>query len=228
MPDALVGQLAKALQQGSRLYESELSSNPHSPVSSSGSREFEKIEMDGQYDGSTQSGALVPRERFSYWCFDLLFLICSNTTKGMNSCRSGYSNLTWLCFPDQEPSRRRLAALSLPSLLTRCRTVMMGYVADEALRGNLPFPRAREDELLYVLRKLLELRLWPGSLWAAMSEEPSSFAVEQPGKQIVDLQNNGIDKYSSYRRVTEPITPYSRCGEAVIDRSFIPLLSRAL
>ncbi|KAF8198188.1 hypothetical protein K438DRAFT_1823993 [Mycena galopus ATCC 62051] len=163
VPDALVGQLAKVLQQGSRLYESELGSNPHSPVSSSGSREFEKIEMDGQYEnGSTQSGTLVPRERFSYWSFDLLFLICSNTTK------------------DQEPSRRRLAALSLPSLLTRCRTVMVGYVADEALRGSLPFPRAREDELLYVLRKLLELRLWPGSLWAAMSEKPSSFAVEQP------------------------------------------------
>ncbi|KAF7340848.1 Protein MON2 [Mycena sanguinolenta] len=163
VPDALVGQLAKVLQQGSRLYESELGSNPHSPISSSGSRDFEKIEMDGQYEnGSTHSGALVPRERFSYWCFDLLFLICSNTTK------------------DQEPSRRRLAALSLPSLLARCRTVMVGYVADEALRGNLPFPRAREDELLYVLRKLLELRLWPGSFWAAMSEEPSSFAVEQP------------------------------------------------
>ncbi|KAJ7123851.1 hypothetical protein C8R43DRAFT_1098976 [Mycena crocata] len=163
VPDALVGQLAKVLQQGSRLYEAELGSNPHSPVSSSGSREFEKIEMDGRYEnGSTQSGALVPRERFSYWCFDLLFLICSNTTK------------------DQEPSRRRLAALSLPSLLSRCRTVMVGYVADEALRGNLPFPRAREDELLYVLRKLLELRLWPGSLWAAMSEQPSTSAVEQP------------------------------------------------
>ncbi|KAJ7187153.1 hypothetical protein C8R46DRAFT_1172029 [Mycena filopes] len=163
VPDALVGQLAKVLQRGSRLYEAELASNPHSPVSSSGSREFEKIEMDGQYEnGSTQSRALVPRERFSYWCFDLLFLICSNTTK------------------DQEPSRRRLAALSLPSLLNRCRTVMVGYVADEALRGNLPFPRAREDELLYVLRKLLELRLWPGSLWAALSEETTTFAVEQP------------------------------------------------
>ncbi|KAJ7472175.1 hypothetical protein FB451DRAFT_1351838 [Mycena latifolia] len=163
VPDALVGQLAKVLQQGCRLYEAEVASNPHSPVSSSGSREFEKIEMDGQYaNGSTQSGTLLPRERFSYWCFDLLFLICSNTTK------------------DQEPSRRRLAALSLPSLLSRCRTVMVGYVADEALRGNLPFPRAREDELLYVLRKLLELRLWPGSLWAALSDQPSAFAVEQP------------------------------------------------
>ncbi|KAK7039339.1 protein MON2 [Favolaschia claudopus] len=163
VPDALVGQLARVLQQGSRLYESEVGSNPHSPVSSSGSREFVKIEMDGQYEnGTTQNGTLVPRERFSYWCFDLLFLICSNTTR------------------DQEPSRRRLAALSLPSLLARCRSVLVGYVADEALRGNLPFPRAREDELLYVLRKLRELRLWSGSLWAAVSEEPSTFAVEQP------------------------------------------------
>lgn len=163
VPDPLVGQLAKVLQQGSQLYEAEVSSNPHSPTSS-GSREFEKIEMDdGPYtNGSTQSGALLPRERFSYWCFDLLFLICSNTTK------------------DQEPARRRLAALSLPSLLNRCRNVMVGYVADEALRGNLPFPRVREDELIYVLRKLLELRLWPGSLWAALSEQPSAFAVEQP------------------------------------------------
>ncbi|KAJ7659408.1 guanine nucleotide exchange factor in Golgi transport N-terminal-domain-containing protein [Mycena rosella] len=162
VPDSLVGQLAKVLQQGSRLYEAEVASNPSSPVSSSGSREFEKIEMDGHYNnGSTHSGVLLPRERFSYWCFDLLFLICSNTTK------------------DQEPARRRLAALSLPALLSRCRTVMVGYVADEALRGNLPFPRAREDELLYVLRKLIELRLWPGSLWAALSDQPSAFAVEQ-------------------------------------------------
>ena len=102
---------------------------------------------------------------------------------------------------DQERSRRRLAALSMPSLLTRCRTTMVGYVADEALRGNLPFPRsdhcsfrahdecvdvpligyrAREDELLYVLRKLLELRLWPGTLWAALSENPSQHCVSQP------------------------------------------------
>jgi len=57
---------------------------------------------------------------------------------------------------------------------------MVGYVADESLRGNLPFPRAREDELLYVLHKLLELRLWPGSMWAALSENPTKSCVEQP------------------------------------------------
>lgn len=42
--------------------------------------------------------------------------------------------------------------------------------------------RAREDELLYVLRKILELRLWPGTLWAALSDAPSSHCVEQPGE----------------------------------------------
>lgn len=40
--------------------------------------------------------------------------------------------------------------------------------------------RAREDELLYVLRKLGELRLWSGSLWAALAEDPSAYCVTQP------------------------------------------------
>ena len=73
----------------------------------------------------------------------------------------------------------------------------MGYIADEELRGTLPFrryvfvllvnrsydngpPRSREEELLYVLRKLLNLHLWPGTLWAALSSSPSQYAVQQP------------------------------------------------
>jgi len=55
------------------------------------------------------------------------------------------------------------------------------YVADECLRGNVPFPRVVEEELLYVLRKLLELRLWPGTLWAAQSHNPTQNAIQQPG-----------------------------------------------
>jgi len=104
----------------------------------------------------------LPRERFSYWCFDLLFLICSDTAK------------------DREPSRRRVASLSLPMLLSRCRTTLVGFVADEELRGSLPFPRNREEEILYVLRKLLSLQLWSGTLWAALSQSPSVHAVQQP------------------------------------------------
>jgi hypothetical protein len=99
IPDSLVSQLARVLHQGSQLYESDpesedsRSASPALPDTlttgkvvtrkSRGSQEYEKVRLEREYDlGSTDSGSLVPRERFSYWCFDLLFLICSNTTKG--------------------------------------------------------------------------------------------------------------------------------------------------
>ncbi|KAF8435407.1 hypothetical protein L210DRAFT_3453035 [Boletus edulis BED1] len=169
VPDYLVGQLAKILHQGSQLYKfpthTPRSNSPGGDWISMGSshnsrEEFEKLDL--EILGSTATEEVVPRERLSYWCFDLLFLICSNVTQ------------------DQETSRRRVAALCLPSLLDRCKTAMVGYIADEALRGGLPFPRVREDELLYVLRKLLNLRLWTGTLWAAFSDAPSANSVSPP------------------------------------------------
>ncbi|KAF8129901.1 hypothetical protein EV363DRAFT_1399707 [Boletus edulis] len=162
VPDYLVGQLAKILHQGSQLYKfpthTPRSNSPGGDWISMGSshnsrEEFEKLDLESL--GSTATEEVVPRERLSYWCFDLLFLICSNVTQ------------------DQETSRRR-------SLLDRCKTAMVGYIADEALRGGLPFPRVREDELLYVLRKLLNLRLWTGTLWAAFSDAPSANSVSPP------------------------------------------------
>lgn len=107
--DSLVSQLAKVLHQGSRLYESEASSGgtsrSHSPTgsvngTSRSSRDFVKLETPSAYSlGSTTSGSLVPRERFSYWCFDLLFLICSNITKGnsMNLTPPSMPKLTTCC-----------------------------------------------------------------------------------------------------------------------------------
>ncbi|KAF8968453.1 hypothetical protein BDZ97DRAFT_1902846 [Flammula alnicola] len=202
VPDVLVSQLGKILHRGSKLYEIEEfspasrpssistsmstpskstlsqpiavvrpspSRSPNSPSRSSNRSisppsKVVGVDLGVHYPdhGSTDFGNLLPRERFSYWCFDLLFLICSDVTK------------------DQEESRKRLAALSLSSLLNRCRTTLVGYVADESLRGNMPFPRAREEELLYVLRKVLELRLWPGSLWAALSDDPTKYCIKQP------------------------------------------------
>ncbi|KAF6747528.1 hypothetical protein DFP72DRAFT_604758 [Ephemerocybe angulata] len=175
VPDALVSRLGKILQLGSRLYESEANKGPRFSASEasspkvagrrsrSRSSDLTKVDVHEDYGiGKTEIGSLVPRERFSYWCFDLLFLICSNTTN------------------EKEDSRKRLAALSLPALLNRCKATLVSYIADQSLRGGLPFPRAREEELVYALRKLLDLRLWPGSLWAAFSDEPSKHSSSQP------------------------------------------------
>ncbi|TFY62206.1 hypothetical protein EVJ58_g4016 [Rhodofomes roseus] len=174
IPDYLIVQLSRVLHQGSQIRDAD-DDLPPSPASITDShwdtrtrrlsQDFEKVEKFGTDVvalGTTESGHFRPRERFSYWCLDLLFLICSDTAK------------------DRIPARRRLAALSLPSMLERCRATLVNYVADETLRGNLPFPRAREEELLYVLQKLLRLQLWPGTLWAALSDVPSQYCVDQP------------------------------------------------
>lgn len=143
VPDYIVGQLAKILHHGSLLYDarSEAASGPSSPRDDYSLQSTRDSDDEKRYSlGSTDSGSLVPRERFSYWCFDLLFLICSNTTSGASPIYFTCDISTYL-ESDQEHSRRRLAALSIPSILNRCRTTIVGYVADEALRGNLPFPR---------------------------------------------------------------------------------------
>ncbi|KAG2037155.1 hypothetical protein BDR03DRAFT_1092081 [Suillus americanus] len=188
IPDHLIAQLAKILHKGSQLYKSSMDpSRPDSPSTdttnvsddSRESHDFEKVDLD---IGTTAPGVVVPRERFSFWCFDLLFLICSNVTSGNPIPLRVFPELT--IFIDQESSRKRVAALCLPTLLDRCKNTMVSYIADEALRGNMPFPRAREDELLYVLRKVLDLQLWSGTLWAALSESPSKFSDSQP---VVDV-----------------------------------------
>lgn len=82
IPDSVFTQLAKVLALGSGLYDSSLSSSPSE--SEFGRNEYVHVGADQHYPhGSTDPGHSLPRERFSYWCFDLLFLICSDTTRGL-------------------------------------------------------------------------------------------------------------------------------------------------
>jgi hypothetical protein len=87
IPDSLVIQLAKVLRYGSRLHDSEedhsINSNAPSHHRSQESHDFETVDLHEYGIGSTVSSSSLPRERFSYWCFDLLFLVCSNTAKGI-------------------------------------------------------------------------------------------------------------------------------------------------
>ncbi|KZT05808.1 uncharacterized protein LAESUDRAFT_779842 [Laetiporus sulphureus 93-53] len=94
IPDYLILQLARILHQGSRLRDEDnyLPPSPKSISEGLGKRlsqEFETIERFGDPElavGSTEAGRALPRERFSYWCFDLLFLICSDTAKELLLC----------------------------------------------------------------------------------------------------------------------------------------------
>jgi hypothetical protein len=96
IPDILVSQLGKILHAGSQACDVEGESSPiplngslssssnsaSSPISHAA--KIVPVDIDERYSdlGTTENGKRAPRERFSYWCFDLLFLICSDTTKG--------------------------------------------------------------------------------------------------------------------------------------------------
>jgi hypothetical protein len=80
--DHLVGQLSKILHKGSLLYKDTVERSGSITPNSHG---IENIDIETQYQlGTTGTGSPMPRERFSYWCFDLLFLICANTTQGLS------------------------------------------------------------------------------------------------------------------------------------------------
>jgi hypothetical protein len=166
------------------------------------SDDYEKIDFEREY-GSTDSGPLTARERFSYWCFDLLFLICSDTTKGDHHPLFLRS---WHMIDDRLPQAKRdlgdgwlLSAYrgssrdvgprwSGMSPTNHCEITYhfrgTGFVdwwyPILMLMGEYVHS-AREDELLYVLRKLLELRLWPGTLWSAFAGDRSERCDALPG-----------------------------------------------
>jgi hypothetical protein len=55
------------------------------------------------------------------------------------------------------------AAIILPTLITRCASVIDNVIADLPLLGKIPLPRLRQEELMYALQGLLELRLQEGT-----------------------------------------------------------------
>ncbi len=93
VPDDLICQFGKMLQNASRLHRLDID-RPRSPESIGGRtlvdehsgkprglREFDDLDF-AQMVGTTVLMVQLPRERFAYWCFDLLFLICSNSQSG--------------------------------------------------------------------------------------------------------------------------------------------------
>ena len=86
VPDYLITQLAKILQQGSQLLQDGSGEEyPLTPTSATHS-DIRSMTLNSKAEdedvGSTVPLLAVSRERFSYWCLDLLFFICSDATKG--------------------------------------------------------------------------------------------------------------------------------------------------
>ncbi|WVQ70582.1 hypothetical protein IAR50_000101 [Cryptococcus sp. DSM 104548] len=107
-----------------------------------------------QYDVRVSGGTTAPaipstQEDLRYWAFDLLVALSARRDEVEEQDTKGL---------------RRIAKLALPSLLTRFDASIHRFLEDRDIRGNLPLGRAREDELLYVLRHLAITKVWEGSV----------------------------------------------------------------
>lgn len=45
-----------------------------------------------------------------------------------------------------------------------------------------------------MLKKLKSVRVWPGTLWAALSNDPSKYVNEQPGAFSFSLSTHRVKK----------------------------------
>ncbi|KAJ9092821.1 hypothetical protein QFC21_006697 [Naganishia friedmannii] len=162
----------------------------------------------------TEEIEALPREKLHYWCFDLLFIVTSRTSVGESFSRSEEANdeLSFDVFcgaVDDVPSARRTAGFFLPLLVSRCKAALMGYLDELPLRGAMPFERIREEELVYILQRLLDLQVWEDGLRAVMTAD-GTHAIS-PLKQAL-LQSPRAHLFHLYPILVE-IATYNGAGQ---------------
>ncbi|KAF9973368.1 hypothetical protein BGZ73_003400 [Actinomortierella ambigua] len=123
------------------------------------------------------TGTMVPvrRERFAFACLEILFDLCEDPSAtlstsspvGQETASNGtYAHVhhyhhNYIHSTFEQQIRTRTAFAATPVLMARCQTLLEAYSADQALLGKCPFPRLRHQEMLLVLKRLEQLRLFP-------------------------------------------------------------------
>ncbi|TGO60982.1 hypothetical protein BCON_0031g00610 [Botryotinia convoluta] len=106
--------------------------------------------------GRTVDPIPSPRAKMSYVCFDeLISLVTLN---------------------DGSVPRIKLAQAAAPYLILRSGLTLRTYIADQPLRGRMPQPLSQRKELLYILKKLVELKCESEAI-------PDTPGVESEGKK---------------------------------------------
>jgi len=65
---------------------------------------------------------------------------------------------------DRSPERIKLAQAAAPFLILRAAIVLKAYIADQPLRGRMPQLMSQKRELIYIVRKLVELDSEPRAI----------------------------------------------------------------
>ncbi len=105
---------------------------------------FYEAPLAGLYEvrfGRTYKPDQVPRFEMAYCCLDELISLVS--------------------ISDSSPERIKLAQAAAPLLILRAALPLKAYIADQPLRGTMPQPKSEREELLFVLRRMTEMKIEP-------------------------------------------------------------------
>lgn len=104
--------------------------------------------------GRVQDLPPSPRSKLAYILLDELFALVAIHDKDDNS--------------DPSPEHISLAQTTAPYLILRCGLTLKAYIYDQPLRGRLPQPWSQKEEMLHILRKLVDLNSEPRAIPAAV------------------------------------------------------------
>ncbi|KAF9162591.1 hypothetical protein DFQ26_003405 [Actinomortierella ambigua] len=172
------------------------------------------------------TGTMVPvrRERFAFACLEILFDLCEDQSStsitssallttpgagqetGSNGTAThsnhhhhlhhhhgyGHGHLTF-----EQQIRTRTGFAATPVLMARCQTLLEAYSADQALLGKCPFPRLRHQEMLLVLKRLEQLRLFPNVSTTFVNSRRSGTASASTGHEQQTSPSSSVAAASS-------------------------------
>ncbi|KAL7422319.1 Endocytosis and vacuole integrity protein [Cryptotrichosporon argae] len=111
--------------------------------------------------GSTAGEVEAGLEGTRYWALEALVACAART-----STRTTVAGEADSAEADVDGAPDRLAKAASKAVAARFEAALGAFVQDAKVQGQLPFTRVREDEVLYILRRLATVRLAPGSLEA--------------------------------------------------------------
>ncbi|KAF7724885.1 hypothetical protein EC973_000598 [Apophysomyces ossiformis] len=160
VPNEVIQKLVHVIRESSQLYYVDQSDGHRKGESEEEKAtkelaiEEETTAIDRSSDIVGTTGTIVPvmKESFAYASFKTLFSLCSAEKE------------------DIPKVRQRIAQVTIPILLERCETILRNYTADEPLLGRCPFPRVRKDEMLFLLRQCIQLKLRKDILTSNMQD----------------------------------------------------------
>lgn len=228
VPDKVRREFASSLFYSSLIYPPQRHGLPEDSIDKEPLQNLYEIRM-----GRTHDPQPTPRSNLSYVLIDTLFDLASARPTAVSNKNANSSDIQTNATNASAQPHITIAKSISPYLILRCAIPLKGYIADQPLRGLMPQPKIARAELLYLLRRLVELRSEPAAIPPA-GPDVSLGPGRARGSSGGDADAHGdTQDASTYKKHLGWIYPFITRGVRVAgketeDKSVLEALTRIL